>query len=91
MSHKRFMGEIHRNGMPGRCFVELGQKQALLSRHYLRSYAVRKYGMREGDSAQFNAFRNYIGCHLGFMRLYQAIIQDDDKRAANELIASFVV
>ena len=35
MSHKRFMGEIHRNGMPGRCFVELGQKQALLSRHYL--------------------------------------------------------
>lgn len=35
MSHKRFMGEIHRNGMPGRCFVELGQKQALLSRHYV--------------------------------------------------------
>ena len=29
------MGEIHRNGMPGRCFVELGQKQALLSRHYV--------------------------------------------------------
>ena len=58
---------------------------------YLRSYAVRKYGMREGDPAQFNAFRNYIGCHLGFMRLYQAIIQDDDKSAANELIASFVV
>ena len=32
------MGEIHRNGMPGRCFVELGQKQALLSRHYLKKH-----------------------------------------------------
>nr|MBO6294918.1 TAT (twin-arginine translocation) pathway signal sequence [Schwartzia sp. (in: firmicutes)] len=37
----------------------------------LRRLAAEQYGMNESDldGARFNAFRNYVGAHLSFMKI----------------------
>lgn len=57
---------------------------------YLKDYSTRVFGINSADTAKFNVFRNYVGCQLSFMRLYQAMVAGADNRMADKLIEKLV-